>query len=81
MKNRLNRHRDVAEPVHFKIETGRIPVHMIDTTASIDAEHAMYMEDSRGPREIAEQSTCFQHTPYTQYRIAPVSVWYGVPRV
>lgn len=33
MKNRLNRHRDVAEPVHFKIETGRIPVHMIDTTA------------------------------------------------
>lgn len=29
MKNRLNLHRDVAEPVHFKIETGRIPVHMI----------------------------------------------------
>lgn len=29
MKNRLNLHRDVAEPVHFKIETGKIPVHMI----------------------------------------------------
>lgn len=59
MENRLNLHRDVAEPVHFKIETGRIPVHMIYNLLRTACTTYFYTLTASG-----NGLGCSKHTPY-----------------